>query len=97
MPLLLPYPYIICLHLTQPPQTYGPLVAELERSFKWWHYVPSVWIVLHYDSLIELANRLRPLIRQPDRLLILPAKGPADGWLPADAWHWISENLPRQW
>jgi hypothetical protein len=53
--------------------------------------------VLRYETLAELGPKLRPLIFQPDRLLIMPAKGPADGWLAPDAWKWVDTNVPREW
>jgi hypothetical protein len=53
--------------------------------------------VLRYETLAELGPKLRPLIFQPDRLLIMPAKGPADGWLAPDPWKWVDTNVPREW
>lgn len=95
--LLYPYAYIISYDLQQPITQYKPLVDELKKSHKWWHYLESTWIVLRYETLVELGPKLRPLIFQQDRLLILPAKGPAEGWLPSDAWPWIASNLPKEW
>ncbi len=97
MPLKMPYAYIVTYDLKQPAVMYKPLFDELKQSYRWWHYLGSTWIVLRYDALAELGPKLRPLIFQSDRLLILPAKGPADGWLPRDAWTWIQENVPREW
>ncbi len=97
MPLNLPCAYVITYDITQPIEQYGPLFNELKSSYKWFHYIENTWIVLRYDSLVELAPILRSLIYQPDRLLIFPAKGPADGWLPNEAWEWINQNIPREW
>jgi len=97
MPLATPYPYIICYDLNGPPPTYQPLVDELQASYAWWHYLQSTWIVLRYETLVELQPKLLALILKQDRLLILPAKGPAAGWLPKDAWTWIQSSVPREW
>lgn len=97
MPLLRPYAYIVSYDLKQPLDKYTPFFNELKRSHKWWHYLTATWIVLRYDALVEFGPKLRPLIFQTDRLLIMPAKGPADGWLPPDAWEWIQEDVPREW
>jgi len=97
MPLPTPYAYIVCYDLKQPPDKYAPLFAELKRSYRWWHYLTSTWIVLRNDTLVELRPKLVPLIFQGDYLLIMPAKGPADGWLPADSWTWIGANVPKEW
>jgi hypothetical protein len=92
-----PYAYIVSYGLTNLPTMYGPLIAELQQSQKWWHYLDSTWIVLRYETLFELQDRLLPLIFANDRLLIMPAKGPAGGWLPQDAWKWISDSVPNAW
>ena len=97
MPLTTPYAYIVAYDLKQQVELYTPLFTELKRSHKWSHYLENTWILLRYDSLVELGPKLRPLIFQSDRLLIMPAKGPADGWLPEEAWQWIQENVPNAW
>lgn len=97
MSLHTPFPYIVCYDLKQPIDRYTPLFDELKKSYKWWHYLTATWIVLRYEALVELGPKLIPLIFQGDRLLIMPAKGPAHGWLPADAWTWISTNVPNEW
>jgi len=98
MPLQFPYPYIICLQTNTLFFNYKPLEATLEASPNWWHYMPNVWLAFRYESLGELQAVLAPLIHQTnDRLLILPAKGPAAGWLPQDAWEWLNKYLPKEW
>ena len=97
MPLDRPYPYIVTFDLKGPAFTYRALAEELQRSPSWWHYITSTWIVIRYESLFELGPKLRALIGPNDQLLIMPAKGPADGLLPKDAWEWIRKNLPREW
>ena len=97
MPLAVPYAYIVCYDLKGGASVYQPLFDELKRSANWWHYLDSTWIVLRYETLVELGPTLRRLIFTNDRLLILPAKRPADGWLQKDAWDWINANVPREW
>jgi hypothetical protein len=97
MPLPTPYAYVVSYDLKQPPNMYTPLFNELRQSLKWWHYLTATWIVLRHETLVEFQSKLNPLIFQTDRLLIMPAKGPAAGWLPPDAWKWIQENVPREW
>ena len=97
MPLSRPYAYIVTYDLRQPADQYEPLFEELRQSPYWWHYLTSTWIVLRYEALAEFGPKLRPLIYQSDRLLIQPAKGPSDGWLPKEAWAWIQKHLPKEW
>lgn len=97
MPMPTPVAYLVLLDLKTAGANYGPLSTQLQASAKWWHYMSTVWIVLRYDTLVELNNLLVPLIFTNDRMLILPAKRPAGGWLPADAWQWITQNVPSEW
>lgn len=97
--LLLPSPfaYMVSYDLKQPAYRYTPLFDELKRSDKWAHHLTSTWIVLRRELLADLGAKLTPLIFQGDLLLITPAKGPAQGWMPMDAWTWIGENVPQEW
>jgi hypothetical protein len=73
------------------------LFNELQKSDRWWHYLSNAWLVIRRDTLVELQGKLLPLIRQQDRMLIMPARGPTGGWLQKDAWDWLNSNLPRLW
>ena len=97
MPLQKPWAYLVCYDLKQPIDSYDKLFTELKNSHQWWHYLTNTWIVIHYDTLVDLSARLVPLIYHDDRLLIMPAKGPANGWLSRDAWTWIQERVPNEW
>jgi hypothetical protein len=92
-----PAAYMVSYDLKSEASQYAPLFDELKRSHAWWHYLESTWIVVRYDPMVDFANKIVPLIYQPDRLVIMPAKGPALGWLPTEAWNWIAANVPREW
>lgn len=97
MPMPTPYAYIVSYDLTLPTNKYKPLFEELQRSHRWFHYIANTWIVLRTDTLVELQPKLTALIFKNDRMLIMPAKGPAQGWLPKDAWEWIEQFVPKEW
>jgi hypothetical protein len=97
MPLDAPFAYIVCYDLKELPFRYTPLYEELKQSEHWLHHLTSTWIVLRYDALVEFAPKLQRLIFTNDRLIIMPAKGPAEGWLPKEAWDWINARVPREW
>jgi hypothetical protein len=97
MPLATPSAYIVCLDLKTSNGNYTPLYAALQGSSKWFHHLTWTWIVVRYETLDELQKLLVPLIFYDDRLLILPARGPAGGWLPQEAWDWIRQNVPNAW
>ncbi len=97
MPLPTPYPYLLSFDFNTPNADYSRLIQELQKSAVWWHYMKTTWIVFRHETLVELQSLLLPMIHPDDRLLIVPAKGPAAGWLPMDAWQWINQNVPREW
>jgi hypothetical protein len=92
-----PQPYIICYQLTAFFWNYNKLFEELKRSLNWCHYLDRTWIVIRTEELHELSELLIPFIypHLNDRLLIMPARGPAAGMLPQEAWDWITTNIPN--
>ena len=95
--LSVPCPYIVCYDLKGSPFEYIPLIEELKNSVRWFHYLENTWIVFRYETLVELQSILVPRIYTQDRLLILPAHGPAAGYLAKDAWEWLNAHLPKDW
>jgi hypothetical protein len=92
-----PYAYVICFALHGPPSAYRDFFEELQECDAWMHYVQNAWIVLSRRPLMDLAKNLRGKIRTGDWLMVMPAKGPVDGWLPKEAWEWINKHVPREW
>jgi len=88
---------MVSFKLSFPVEEYGGLIAELKNSMYWFHYIPGVWFVIRRETLIDLAAILRKRILAADWLLVLPARGPGDGILPAQAWAWLNEKLPKLW
>ena len=92
------YAYMVCYKLSWPEENYVNLIAELkDQSFRWMHFIPNVWFVLRRETLVDLAALLRACILASDWLIVMPAKGPADGILPVEGWNWIKEFIPREW
>ena len=89
--------YIVVFTLNGPPGVYPDFFQELQDCDNWFNYIPGFWIVVTRLPLATLAGRLRRKIRTGDWLIVMPAKGPADGWLPKIAWEWIDNNVPKEW
>jgi hypothetical protein len=97
-PLLrVPRPYIVCYSLSWPEEQYTSLLAELQNSLHWWHFIPGVWITVRRETLVDFSQMLRQCVTGNDLVMILPAKGPGNGLLPTEAWNWINTHLPREW
>lgn len=95
--LSVPFAYVVAFSLNGPPPAYRDFFQELKQCDLWFNYVPGVWIVITRMTMVDLTVRLRGKIRITDRLMVMPAKGPVDGWLPREAWEWLNENLLREW
>lgn len=93
----IPYAYIVTYELNDANFDYTPFLNELYGSLNWFRHMKNTWIVIRRDTLVGLNNLLLPKIHVNDRLLIMPAKGPAMGWLPNEAWGWLDTNLRKEW
>lgn len=89
--------YIVAFRLTGPSEAYKDFFQLLKSYDNWFNYTPNFWIIVTKKALMTVANELRPKIRTVDWLIVMPAKGPADGWLPENGWNWLVENVPRDW
>lgn len=96
MPLPNPYAYVFCIHFNTPGANYAAFNAEIQKSPTWWHYLPNTYILLRFENIMEMQTLFTTLIYPDDRMLILPAKGPAVGWLPKEAFDWFNQNVPRE-
>ncbi|OGD94743.1 hypothetical protein A2697_04425 [Candidatus Curtissbacteria bacterium RIFCSPHIGHO2_01_FULL_41_44] len=61
----------------------------------WWHYLNSAYILISSYDANQLADSIRSYY--PYQLLVIKiTKSNYQGWLPQDAWDWISKNVPYQ-
>jgi hypothetical protein len=91
------FAYVICFALHGPQTAYADFLQEMQEFDAWLHYVDNAWIVLSRRPLVSISSSLRSKIRTGDWLMVMPAKGPVDGWLPRDAWDWINRHIPKEW
>lgn len=57
----------------------------------WWHYIKSSYLLVSPYSADFLANKIMQVI--PNQNFLVIKLNPIDhqGWLPKDAWDWISK------
>lgn len=77
------------------PQTdYAQFFEALKgNADHWWHYIDSTWIVATHYSPDEFANILYPHINPDDRLLVVKITSEQQGWLPVEAWKWLTDRI----
>jgi hypothetical protein len=89
--------YVVAFTLNGPPLGYTDFIDELRECDGWFNYIPGFWIVLTRRPIHEFAASLRQKIRTSDWLVVMPAKGPVDGWLPKPGWDWVNKHLTNEW
>lgn len=85
--------YCVSYDLKKSGQNYQELYKQLEASDGYWHYLDSTWLVYTSESADQLSARLCEAIDQNDRLLVIKVVQPSQGWLPEDAWDWITKHV----
>lgn len=82
--------YAITYDLKAPGRNYDKLHAAITSCGAWWHFLDSTWLV---DTTLGAAGiwaRLEPHIDQNDNLLVVSIGTDRQGWLPKEAWDWIT-------
>jgi hypothetical protein len=68
-------------------------VALRGNSQQWLHYIDSTFLVFTPYSPDELTKKLMPHFEATDSILVVPVTFPINGWLPLEAWTWITERV----
>ncbi|QQL51003.1 hypothetical protein [Mucilaginibacter ginkgonis] len=85
--------YVVGYDLNKPGQNYAGLMEELKKSPSWWHYLDSTWLIYTKESATQLRDRILNCVDNSDRLLVMEVTKNYSGWLPQEAWTWISNHL----
>jgi hypothetical protein len=91
------YAYAVSYRFTGPPEAYEDFYTTLKNYDAWFNYTPNFWIVVTKIPMSTVASQLRSKIRTSDWLMVMPAKGPVDGWLPKAGWEWLNSRLMNEW
>ena len=88
---------LVTFALRNPLKDYDSFFVALRgNAAQWLHYIDSTIIVYTPYSPDELIHRLLPHFEATDSILIVPITLPINGWLPPDAWKWITERASQQ-
>ena len=86
--------YIIIYHLIDTDESYVEKVIKSYRT--WWHYINDFWIVITADTAGEISSKIKPVLDDDERLLVVEMGRDRQGWLPKDAWEWLDKNFPKK-
>ena len=71
---------------------YTPLYEALKLQGHWWHYLASTWLIDTSKTPQQVWEAVQPHLDQRDFILIAEMGQQHQGWLPKDAWEWITSR-----
>lgn len=83
---------LVTYDLRSPGRNYTPLHEAIKSAKVWWHHLESTWIIETSASPQQWYEFLRPHIDSNDYILIIEVKRNFWGFLPKEAWDWLSER-----
>lgn len=76
------------------PSAYDDVAKAIEENAKAHvRILYSQWLVDTDDNVQSWSDRLYGLIDANDRLFVAPVVTPYQGWLPQEAWDWLSDRV----
>lgn len=87
--------FLISYDLKSPGRDYTSLYNHIKSLGEWWHYLESTWIVKmpYATDITQISTSIRQMMDSNDCLLVIDITGKdRNGWLPKDAWEWITNN-----
>lgn len=83
--------YLITYEL-KPGRKHNTLYEQIKTLGVWSHYLETSWFVVTRLSVTEIQDKLLPHIDTNDFLFISEITS-YSGWLPKDAWSWLSRYI----
>jgi len=84
--------YAINYDLKRPGQNYDALHNAIESCGDWWHFLGSTWLVDTTLTAQGVWDRIALQVDANDRVLIIGVTRDYQGWLPQEAWDWITSR-----
>ena len=84
--------YAINYDLKKPRRDYAGLYDAIKSCGDWWHYLDSTWLVDTRLTAENIWQRLEPHVDENDFVLVIRVAPNFQGWLPKDAWDWITSR-----
>jgi len=84
--------YLVSYDLKVPGRDYTKLYEILKTAPNWWHFIESTWLIYTPESVPVWRAKIKAVMDDNDRLLIVDITDKQhDGWLPKEAWEWITK------
>lgn len=85
--------YLITCNLKTANWNYTNFYNAISKLGAWWHYIDCTWIIKNATlNTKQIYEALAPHLSKNDFILIVEiVPGTKNGWLPSDAWKWLSD------
>lgn len=85
--------YAVIYQLKNKTKDYSNLFNKIKSYGTWMHYIDTLWIIQSSLSADAISESLFPFIDQSkDYLLVIRITSEYQGYLPKDAWEWMSKH-----
>jgi hypothetical protein len=84
-----PHILIVTYNLKGAATAYTQFYETLKVQGRWWHYLPSTWLIHTTRTPEEVADAVRVHMIQGDHIFVGTLQNGYNGYLPKDAWEWI--------
>jgi len=89
--------YLITYNIIPGPNNVQFFTAIQTSSTAWWHYIDSAWIIRSDLTANQISTNLAPHVNISfNNLLIVKIDTDItnrQGWLPREAWDWITQHI----
>lgn len=83
---------IVTYDLNGPAGSYDSFYEVLKQQGSWMHYLKSTWLISTNKTPNQVYESLAPYLQPRDRIFVAQMGCDYYGWLPKDAWDWISRQ-----
>ena len=85
--------YVVAYTLS-PKRDATALIEALKSYGTWFHHMDEMWLIETQQSPQEIFDYISSKFKivPSDRLLVIQANSPKQGWLPEDGWEWINNR-----
>ncbi len=84
---------LVTYDLKGPSAHYSRLYDLLKSQQGWSHYLASTWLIHSNKTAQQLSEEIRPLLLPNDFFLVVRFSQEYWGWMPKEAWDWVSNHL----
>ncbi|MGG7059874.1 hypothetical protein ACQPUZ_16535 [Clostridium tertium] len=82
--------YLVSYDLNKSGQNYSKLYETLKSFPSWCHYLDSTWMIESFTDSQTIYNKLKSCLDSNDYILVIKVTRDYYGWLPMEAWNWLS-------